>query len=311
MAALHLDKRHEHLKCSNLFKTSLVVIIILMMLLITPARYREVSSTSLLATSQVKGPTTDGSRPIMHTFFEEVPGGCCGASSSGHNNLLNAWKSAWERAGWDTKILTIEDSKKNSYFDSFERVVAGLQIDDYNKRCFYRWFAMANTEGGGWMSDYDLFPLNISIKDGLNLPNNGQFTSFEGSVPSLLSASEAEWNRMASLIIETIKIHKGILSDMYVLDTIRQSKDLQDGSIFVLPRIAVVQGFLYDEKMHVDCMLLSGMKALHLSHESTNAAVQHAIYPINATSLQDALENRGKAAEIYLSDWDKQCKAPF
>lgn len=288
-----------------------IIITALVLFLIVHVRYdSQLSSTLGLGKreSQIKGPISKDGKPIMHTFFEEVPGGCCGASSSGHNHLLNTWKSTWERAGWDTKVLTIKDSKKNSYFDLFEKTIVGLQIDEYNKRCFYRWFAMSGLEGGGWMSDYDLFPLNISIMDGLELPKHGRFTSYEGSVPSLLSGSKQEWNRMSSLMIETIKIHKGLFSDMWILDTIRHSKDLQDLSIFIQPNVAVVQGFLYNEGKQIDCKRLDGMKALHLSHESTDDAFQRGLFPMNVTSLQDALENRGRAAEIYLAEWENQCK---
>ena len=289
-----------------------ILFLVLVVLLIAPMRYnsKELSSILLLGQieSQVKGPISNDGKPIMHTFFEEVPGGCCGASSSGHSHLLSTWKSAWEKAGWDTKVLTLEDSKKNSFFDLFEKTVLGLQIDEYNKRCFYRWFAMSGLEGGGWMSDYDVFPLSISHTDGLELPNYGHFTSYEGSVPSLLSGSEQEWNRMSSLMIKTIPVHKGLFSDMYILDTIRHSKDIQDLTTFIHPNEAVVQGFLYDREKKVDCEHLNGIKAIHLSHESTDAAFQHGKFPIDVANLQDALENRGSAAEIYLADWENQCK---
>jgi len=38
--------------------------------------------------------------PQMCTFFEPVPGGCCGASEQGHLNLVAAWKESWQKRGW-------------------------------------------------------------------------------------------------------------------------------------------------------------------------------------------------------------------
>ena len=118
--------------------------------------------------------------PIMNTFWEPVPGGCCGASEEGHNKLIAAWKSSWENRGWETRILTLDDAKKHPDFDKLEGILQQLEVNDYNRRCFYRWLAMV-TVGGGWMSDYDTFPLRkIEAEVGARLGRNGKFTSFEG-----------------------------------------------------------------------------------------------------------------------------------
>lgn len=91
--------------------------------------------------------------PVMNTFWEPVPGGCCGASEEGHNKLIAAWKSSWENRGWETRILTLDDAKRHPDFDKLEEILQQLDVNDYNRRCFYRWLAMSNV-GGGWMSDY-------------------------------------------------------------------------------------------------------------------------------------------------------------
>ena len=72
------------------------------------------------------------------------------------------------------------------------------------------------------MSDYDTFPIGINPADGLTLPNGGFFTSYERHVPSLMSGSQVEWDRMAEIVfhigIRKIQIEKyETFSDMFVL----------------------------------------------------------------------------------------------
>jgi len=94
----------------------------------------------------------------MNTFFEPVPGGCCGASEEGHMKLMAAWETAWRAKGWETRVLTMDDSRKHPDFKKMDDILARLKVSQYNRRCFFRWLAMA-ANGGGWMSDYDTFPL--------------------------------------------------------------------------------------------------------------------------------------------------------
>jgi hypothetical protein len=44
-------------------------------------------------------------RPVMHTFFQPILGGCCEMTEEGHRSLIKAWERAWHSFGWDTNIL--------------------------------------------------------------------------------------------------------------------------------------------------------------------------------------------------------------
>jgi len=71
----------------------------------------------------------------------------------------------------------------------------------YDKACYLRHFAMA-ASGGGWMTDYDAVPLNMKAEVyGMDLPNDGQFTTYEGYVPSLIVGNEDEWERVAKALL--------------------------------------------------------------------------------------------------------------
>jgi len=137
-------------------------------------------------------------KPIMHTFYEAVPNGCCGMTKEGHEDLLAAWKKSWEDRGWETVVLTEEDARQHPDFESINQKLQDLDVNAYNRRCYWRWLAIV-TDGGGWMSDYDVFPLSLNGEMGLALEQSGTFTSYAHHVPCLIHASAKEWDRILHL----------------------------------------------------------------------------------------------------------------
>ena len=61
----------------------------------------------------------------------------------GHRRLLEQWKEAWHAAGWDTRVLSFEDARRNPDMEIFLQALDGRGVDGYNRNCFFRWFAMA------------------------------------------------------------------------------------------------------------------------------------------------------------------------
>ena len=139
-----------------------------------------------------ESPTTGDVKPVMATFFETVEGGCCGMTQEGHENLLHAWEEAWQANGWKTKVLTEKDARKHPEFEAMRDKLLKVGVSEYNQRCFWRWLAMAvnEDENGGWMSDYDFFPLTLTGDLGLELAKRPGFKSWAAHVPTLyVSAS--------------------------------------------------------------------------------------------------------------------------
>eukprot|EP00957_Ditylum_brightwellii_P095583 7281021-Ditylum_brightwellii.AAC.1 len=96
--------------------------------------------------------------PVMHTFFERVEKNT-GMTDTGDDMLLETWVDMWKDAGWNPIILGVEDAKKHPDFEELNQMLEDFKFNDYNKMCFIRWIAVAAV-GGGWMCDYDIFPLN-------------------------------------------------------------------------------------------------------------------------------------------------------
>eukprot|EP00551_Chaetoceros_affinis_P007855 CAMPEP_0203673758 /NCGR_PEP_ID=MMETSP0090-20130426/13674_1 /ASSEMBLY_ACC=CAM_ASM_001088 /TAXON_ID=426623 /ORGANISM="Chaetoceros affinis, Strain CCMP159" /LENGTH=351 /DNA_ID=CAMNT_0050539475 /DNA_START=65 /DNA_END=1120 /DNA_ORIENTATION=+ len=251
-------------------------------------------------------------QPIMHTFWEPVPGGCCGADEIGHEQLLTAWRNAWQSYGWETKLLTMADATSHPLFDEMSHLFDDKSISEYDKRCFYRWLAMATLEDGGWMSDYDLFPLNFPAEESYELiEQNGQgrFTSYAYIAPALVYASNSEWDRVVKLLMEGIGPFEGHLSDMYVFKemvevTVRSDVGLvypPDGKGALVNRL----GFeVYDTNGNLDCETLIQQKAIHFSHFRTSEAYRLGVFPIKEG---DPSQNRGLAADVFMRDFKQQC----
>jgi len=246
---------------------------------------------------------SDDGRPIMHTFYQKVP--------CGEDDLLVAWKEAWTTAGFDARVLKLEDAKRHPYFEQMEKVIEPMFGQGYNAMCFYRWLAMA-ASGGGWMCDYDTFPTNFPMDEGTNLPYGGQFTSFEVHVPSLISGTAEEWTRVTKLLIEAIpRVEEDLKSDMHAFEILRNEKT--HNVHFQPARLNVRQGFPYlkalspDSPREVDCEAMAGGRAVHFAHQYTSESFEKEMFPLHKVSERDALHQRGEAARVFMADWRDQC----
>ena len=256
-------------------------------------------------------------KPIIYTFFEvkELPN-FRQHDKTVHEEILAVWTKLWKEAGWEPKILTLDDAKKHPDFtkydenlvmdSSIERTFHNLYRNSYNYMCFMRWLAMAAHGKGGWMSDYDTFPIgSIANYDGLKLPNNGAFTGHERHVPSLLSGTAEEWDRMAKIILEEgvkkVKQEKVFTySDMFTLrNIIKRDKDA------FIEDMQVYMGFPYKEKNVVDCEAVDRHLVTHLSHCKTEYAVEHNLVEIPDKKYSERV--RPRLAEELYNNWRVQC----
>jgi len=283
----------------------------------------------------------------MHTFFEPIETkkkkrkdgstlnqGSGMSTPEGHAKLLNAWKNAWEEAGWTTRILTLEDAMA---YPKYEEILESLDrgiFSDYDTLCFLRWFAMVSA-GGGWMSDYDLFPLSENVplnilgkvdtqkynryaplrkfdsfkwinNGGVPLPNDGKFTVYDngGLAPSLLSGSEKDWDRVARGLIEMEQLHlEGYYSDMLALDDYADvhPQDITKEYSVVWSLADVMSGI-----REIDCRKVWGRKnkfwAVHFSHWNVKDGLAKGV-------LKEGLgrDDRPQIATDFLHDWKQQC----
>lgn len=231
---------------------------------------------------------TEIERPIMYTFFHRIDAEKrgTGMDDSGDNALIDAWRTRWTAAGWDTKVLDLSHAKMHpryeEYFAKLQDVpmqgMGGKGVNrPYNELCFLRWLAMAAV-GGGWMSDYDLIPLghgsgNIE-QQSLAMPNNGDFTvmsiipnSKGAGIPCLMSGRSDEWSRMAFNILNNGVEHQNDKhwTDMFALMELRFTNGMYHWSDDVVEGRDVLIGHDWNKN---DCTITNGKRGVHFSHDA-------------------------------------------
>jgi len=300
------------------------------------------------------------SKPIMHTFFEPIIGSTKNQTNKGktlnqgsgmstayaHEQLLKEWSRSWEEAGWTTKILSLEDAMNYPQYDEIYDFLRARDFGQYDLLCFLRWFAMVSI-GGGWMSDYDVFPLDGNIppeylgkkapvtaqqqkysvtnksrkwdtsatklkwknNGGIPLPNNGKFTMHDiFPVPSLSSGSKEEWHRVARGLIDMLHKHMdGFYSDMFALD---------DYDAVYPDTIAKENSVIWKlSNVMSDVREINCTKVWKGSKIGRGEfwAVHFSHWNVQDASKNNVLkeglgrDDRAEIAHDFLSDWNKQC----
>ena len=267
-------------------------------------------------------------RPVIYTFFElrkNENGKHVKEDEERHDlNMLSTWKQLWEDAGWETRVLTLKDAKKHKDFEYFSKALlsspldpkkqkfyGGIYPESYNYLCFMRWLAMASHGNGGFMSDYDTIPMGINPGIGLFLPSYGAFTSYDRHIPSLLSGTGEEWERMSKLVlkkgVDEIKSNHGqgnskrrIYSDMLALKDIHTDSPME---YIQQPRTYL--GLPYLKKNEVDCDGLKLLYVVHLSHHLCKQAVKEKLLDTPKGKYGNWLRP-GWARELT-QHWKEQC----
>jgi hypothetical protein len=68
--------------------------------------------------------------PIIFTFFEWIPPRNRGTQMSDQADLglMAEWKLAWRRAGWNPKVLTLDDAKRHASYETYAPELNKIQM---------------------------------------------------------------------------------------------------------------------------------------------------------------------------------------
>ena len=240
--------------------------------------------------------------------------------------LIATWKESWLSAGFFPVVLTIEDEMRHPVYESYSKKLDRVPMRGnaekqdtnmyYNRLCYLRWLAMA-ASGGGWMSDYDVFPLSPMLpEDSLpeseggsrsgdpdRMPNGGDFTVFQvlppehgkgKGVPALMSGRAEEWTRMAINILQDGLNHPddGLWTDFFALMDLNGTYAYRDD---VMKGQQVLTGEKWTDK---DCEMTTAKRAVHFSH---------AAFQIGKLREGEGIGDRPSIALGFLSMWHKRC----
>jgi len=251
-------------------------------------------------------------RPKMHTYYEKAK---TDMTNEADADLLENWKKAWWDAGWEPLIITQQDAMLLPEYDEMiDLIVDPDFIGEYNMQCYIRYMAMSAV-GGGWMSDYDTFPLNHFLYHGRDLPYNGMFTVYNGFVPSLVSGNKREYFRIAKRIGESI--HKAVYRQKYINKNSEKEhyknkvpwsdmmalKDLYEkvSDDMYIQRFQVLGGekalLVGHDFLPEDCEMTKDMRAIHFSHRAITEGKQ----------VYRGAIHRGTIARKFLIMWHANC----
>uniref|UniRef100_A0A7S4VYJ9 Uncharacterized protein n=1 Tax=Ditylum brightwellii TaxID=49249 RepID=A0A7S4VYJ9_9STRA len=254
---------------------------------------------------------TENGRPIIYTYFEYNPDWEKGdfGSPEEQKEMLQTWARSWRNHGWEPKVLYKRHAEKHPYFEKFEEILDKVKIKYYDHICFHRWIAMSMY--GGYMSDYDTYPVDMPPETFKILPNSGRFTAYDnniegGAIPSLLSGTQEEWRTMMGKILKLMATHKGeFTSDMRVLTELNSK---EPGSFVILN--LVQSGIPQTPAGKLDCEFLYRRHALavHYSHRSQEDALKSKFFV--ESEHPDAL-SRSHYAKHFQMLYERKCTQEY
>lgn len=250
--------------------------------------------------------------PIMHTFLELDPKGF----NKGHERMIESWKASWENRGWETRVLTLDDAKAHPEFEKFTAKLERLELNVYEKKCYWRWMAMSSLHGDGYneedsyfMSDYDTIPLELDVQRGLALieESNGMFTAYDNHVPCLMQGTRSEWDRVLHLLFDSLPKSWTKVSDMLSFLKVRETLGDDAGIIW---KSDVQSDFPFQNDKNGEVVIScekSKKLAVHLSHRACSDAYRNHIYP---TKVMDhgILGSRGNVATYIGQEYIEKCE---
>lgn len=245
-------------------------------------------------------------RPVMYTFYSEIGGiKQTGMTSAADNQLLTAWKQVWKEHGWEPRVIGLDAAEQHPHYAQLNALLSTVDFSTYERFCFLRWIAMS-VVGGGWMSDYDTFPLYAFDP---TMPSSGRLTVHEhsknGGVPDLVSGSPDEWFRMAKVLIENAAEKKDkTWSDMFALHDVYVASN---GTIYNM-ETHVVPGHVVLRKSGIEdrtCRRTRNKYAIHFSHYSMEFGTT---LKFGSQKEVAGPQERASVALDWLTQWRLKCK---
>lgn len=239
-------------------------------------------------------------RPRIYAFYSHL-------GNIDYNNVA-IWKAAWYGAGWHPVAKTVDDAKRHELYQEFKNIFDSSKtlLDNDKNKDYLKWLAMI-TNGGGWMSDFDIFPMNISPSEGRILPNGGNFTVYSGVQQlNLISGSAREWERVTKTLLQRYKTSSQEVASFADKNLIFHFLLLSDRPFHLIPKVVEVDK-LYRKELNgaerstaithpnnIDyekCIFLEDKKAIHFTSHTTASNLK-----INLQTVRQ-----------WLCDWRKQC----
>ena len=260
------------------------------------------------------------SRPIMHTYFDDLQNFGAGMNSTEHHQLIDVWAKSWQDAGFDTVVLSRKDAENHPDYERHSQKLIELGVNEYNQACFLRWLAMASLkddcQDGGWMSDYDTFPLGLTSEEALDIEKMPGFKSYAEHVPNIIHSDAKHWESILEKLIHPSDEHnlnpnlqrKAMITDMLMLLKVQHRYGNDALGISVWEHKS--GGFLYDLQGNINCAKSRLNMVAHLSHTECEVAHRKGLYPYiggDKVTEKTVVHRRHEAAQKLMNDFRSKC----
>jgi len=145
-------------------------------------------------------------KPVMHTYIDES------APEISYSSYFENWKQAWLGAGWEIKVVSLQDAMINPLYSKFQQRMDEKNLSHSPRHSYMRNLAMSGaTKHGGYYSDIFVFPLQKVTSDDIDeegyikLPNSGELTFHDGVGGSIVSGNLAAWDRINLYLVDHIE----------------------------------------------------------------------------------------------------------
>ncbi len=154
----------------------------------------------------------------VYAYYEFLPN----MKNNDAMELIAEWEKSWKANCWIPIVLNHTHAMTHPKYEHWSTKLAQLPtVNDplYENACYLRHLAMAAV-GGGLMVDFDVINLSFKPDDMVKVD---MFTTFEGSVPSMVYASTSEYERIIDYmanyqLTESDRARgKPHISDMHIL----------------------------------------------------------------------------------------------
>ena len=176
--------------------------------------------------------------------------------------------------------------------------------------------------GGGWYSDYDVFPLNLDAEVGMEIAQLPGFKSYNGHVPSIIHAPGEAWDKVLTLMLDVLPVSEGggrpartdTMIDMNLLLGVYWNSGEKKMGVteWKLESVAFPYELSASGDLAINCDIAREAKVAHLSpRDSIRAYYNEKIYPkLDGLEKNNVLERRGEAAATIMRNYGEQCLLP-
>lgn len=134
----------------------------------------------------------------IYTYYQNI-------NHSSQNELIDLWKISWSRQGYEPIVLSLEDAKKHSYFETLNtemrrifKEITNKEIGEYGMSCWFRWLAYATqNEEKFYVSDYDAINVNFLLTE----PND-KLHLMDNHCPFLASGTPTQFEKLCEAFVE-------------------------------------------------------------------------------------------------------------